>query len=74
MGAGENAALSRKPIMCMMESKGVCNMKKTRYYVTLNAEETRLVLRSFIRMKNRLVAQGRYTDCVDELIAKIACI
>ena len=40
--------------------------------ITLNAEETRLVLRSLIRMKNRLIQEGRYTDCVDELIAKIA--
>ena len=47
-------------------------MKKQRYYLSLNSEETRLVLRSLIRMKNRLTAQGRYTDCVDELIAKIA--
>lgn len=46
--------------------------KKQRYYLSLNSEETRLVLRSLIRMKNRLAAQGRYTDCVDELIAKIA--
>ena len=48
-------------------------MKKPKYYITLNAEETRLVLRSLIRMKNRLTSQGRYSDCVDELIAKIAC-
>lgn len=72
MGEGKNVALSSEPIMCMMESKGVCNMKKPRYYITLNAEETRLVLRSLIRMKNKLTAQGSCTDCVDELIAKIA--
>ena len=47
-------------------------MKQPRYYITLNSEETRLVLRSLIRMKNRLIQEGRYTDCVDELIAKIA--
>lgn len=47
-------------------------MRKTKYYISLNTEEARLVLRSLIRMKNRLAAQGRYTDCVDELIAKIA--
>jgi len=58
----------------MVEAKGASDMKKRRYYITLNAEETRLLLRSLIRMKNRLVAQGRYTDCVDELIAKIAYI
>lgn len=47
-------------------------MRKPRYYVALNAVETRLVLQSLIRMKNKLIAQGRYTDCVNELIAKIA--
>lgn len=72
MGAGENTALSRKPIVCMMESKGVYNMRKPKYYVALNAEETRLVLQSLIRMKNRLVVQGCCANCVDDLIAKIA--
>ena len=46
-------------------------MKKQRYYLFLNSEETRIVLRSLIRMKNRLAAQGRYTDYVDELIGII---
>ena len=49
-------------------------MRKPKYYITLNAEETRLVLRSLIHMKNRLTAQGRYTDCADELITKIATV
>ncbi len=47
-------------------------MRKPKYYVTVTDEETRLILRSLIRLKNRLTAEGRYTDCVDELIAKIA--
>ena len=34
-------------------------MKKPRYYITLNSEETRLVLRSLIRMKNRLIQEIR---------------
>lgn len=74
MGAGKNADLSGEPIMRMMESKGASDMKTLRYYITLTNEETRLMLRSLIRMKNRLTAQGRYTDCVDELITKIAYI
>ena len=74
MGASKNAALSRKSIGRMVEAKGASDMKKRRYYITLNAEETRLLLRSLIRMKNKLSAQGRYTDCVDELIAKIATV
>lgn len=72
MGAGKNAAFSRKSIVRMMEAKGASDMKTLRYYITLTNEETRLMLRSLIRMKNRLTSQGRYTDCVDELIAKIA--
>lgn len=47
-------------------------MKKPKYFVTLSVEETRLLLQSLIRMKNKLIAEGRYTDCVDELIVKIA--
>ena len=47
-------------------------MKRQRYYVTLTIEEIRLVLQCLIRLKNRLIREGRYTDCVDELIAKIA--
>ncbi len=47
-------------------------MKHQRYYVTLTTEEIRLVLQSLIRLKNRLIREGRYTDCVDELITKIA--
>ena len=47
-------------------------MKQQKYYLYLNSEEIRIVLQSLIRMKNRLIKQGRYTDCVDELIAKIA--
>ncbi len=56
MGADKNTAVCRKSIVRMMESKGALDMNKPRYYITLNAEETRLLLRSLIRMKNRLVA------------------
>ncbi len=49
-------------------------MKRERFFVVLTNEESRLVLRSLIRMKNRLIAQGRYTDCVDDLISKIASV
>lgn len=47
-------------------------MRKTKYYVSLSSDESRIILLSLIRMKNRLTQQGHYTDCVDELIAKIS--
>ena len=43
-------------------------------YVLLFPDESRIVLLSVIRIKNKLTQQGRYTDCVDELIAKFAII
>ena len=50
MGAAENAALGRKSIVRMMESKGASDMKILQYYITLNSEETRQMLRSRICM------------------------
>ena len=45
--------------------------KNKKRYLYLNYEETRVVLQSLIRLKNRLIQEGRYTDCVDELILKV---
>lgn len=49
-------------------------MKKTKFYISLSSDESHIILLSLIRMKNKLTLQGRYTDCVDELIAKFAII
>lgn len=40
-------------------------------YLYLSNEELSILLRSLIQLKNALIQQGRYTDCVDELILKI---
>lgn len=34
-------------------------------------EEYRRVLQSLIRLKNSLIAQGRYTDAVDDILCKV---
>lgn len=47
-------------------------MKNRKYYLYLSHEETRLILLSLIRFKNKLQQQGRYTDCVDDLILKLS--
>jgi hypothetical protein len=47
-------------------------MGKKKRYLYLSSGETRLVLQSLIRFKNKLQQQGRYTDCVDELILKVS--
>ena len=44
--------------------------KKTHIYV--DSQERTLLLHSLVELKNKLIQQGRYTDCVDELIFKVA--
>ncbi len=43
--------------------------KKTHLYV--DSQERTLLLHSLVELKNQLIQQGRYTDCVDELICKV---
>jgi hypothetical protein len=47
-------------------------MKSVKYYIPCTEEEVRIVLHSLVQMRNRLIREGCFTDCVDELIAKIA--
>ena len=49
-------------------------MKSVKYYIPCTEEEVRIVLHSLVQMRNRLIREGRFTDCVDELIAKIAAV
>ena len=37
----------------------------------LDSEERSVVLRCLVDMKNRMTAEGRYTDCVDDVIIKL---
>ena len=46
-------------------------MKSVKYYIPCTEEEVRIVLHSLVQMRNRLIREGRFTDCVDELIAKL---
>ena len=44
--------------------------KTTRLYV--DSREKSLLLHSLVELKNQLIQQGRYGDCVDEIIFKVA--
>ena len=44
---------------------------KQKYYLTLNAQKHRLIIESLNQLRNKLIADGKYTDAVDELIIKI---
>ena len=45
---------------------------KQKYYVELNWQEWRLIIEGLNRFRNKLIAAGRYTDAVDEMLIKVA--
>ena len=47
-------------------------MRGTKYHIYLNSEERRLLINSLINLKNRLIAESKYTDLVDEVLVKVA--
>lgn len=45
-------------------------MLKKKHYLYLNESEHSILIKSLVQLKNRLIQEGRYTDCVDDLILK----
>ena len=46
-------------------------MREEKFHIYLNDDEYGRVIQSLIRLKNSLIAQGRYTDGVDDVLCKI---
>ena len=46
-------------------------MREEKFHIYLNDDEYSRVLQSLIRLKNSLIAQGRYTDAVDDILCKV---
>lgn len=44
---------------------------KQKYYLALNAQELRLMIESLNQLRNKLIADSKYTDAVDEVLLKI---
>lgn len=47
-------------------------MRNPKYYIAINEHERRIIINSLNNLRNKLIAEGRYTDAVDELLLKIA--
>ncbi len=47
-------------------------MREKKTYLYVDSREKSLLLHSLVELKNQLIQQGRYGDCVDELIFKVA--
>ena len=46
-------------------------MREKKYHLYLTADEQSKVIQSLIELKNNLIAQGRYTDAVDDVLFKV---
>lgn len=46
-------------------------MKNPKYHLYLTNEERSEVLKSLIDLKNDMIARGKYTDVIDEVIVKL---
>ncbi len=46
-------------------------MRNRKYHVYLTSEEKRMRIKALIDERNFLIANGEYTDAVDDLIIKI---
>lgn len=44
---------------------------RKKYYIALDEYEHRIIINSLNGMRNRLIANGRYTDAVDEVLLKV---
>ena len=46
-------------------------MREKKYHIYLTDDEQSRVIQSLINLKNNLIAQGRYTDAVDDVLSKV---
>ena len=44
---------------------------KQKYYLVLNNQERRFVIESLDQLRNRLIADDKYTDAIDDVLLKI---
>ena len=44
---------------------------KQKHYLVLNDQERRFMIESLNQLRNNLIAEGKHTDAVDEVLLKI---
>ena len=47
-------------------------MREPKYYIAFDGDERRIVVDSLNRMRNKLIAAGKYTDALDDILLKVA--
>ncbi len=46
-------------------------MRNRKYYIALDEGERRIILIALNMLRNKLLAEGRYTDAVDDILIKV---
>ena len=46
-------------------------MRDKKYYIALDDFEQKIIINCLNEMRNKLIADGKYTDAVDEVLIKI---
>jgi len=46
-------------------------MKEKKYYIALDDFELRVAVNCMNEMRNKLIADGKYTDALDEVLLKV---
>ena len=47
-------------------------MRRPKYYIVMDEYERGIIINSLNSLRNKLIADGRYTDAVDDILVKIA--
>ena len=47
-------------------------MQEPKYYITIDEYERGVIISSLNSLRNKLIADGKYTDAADDIIVKVA--
>lgn len=46
-------------------------MRNQKYYIAIDEYERRIIINSLNNLRNKLIADSRYTDAVDDVLVKV---
>ncbi len=46
-------------------------MRNPKYYIVIDNYERRIIISNLNNLRNKLIADGRYTDAVDDVLVKV---
>ena len=47
-------------------------MRESKYYIAMDEYERGIIINSLNNLRNKLIADGRYTDALDDILVKVA--